>query len=476
MHELVIRNGRVARCEGWLEADIGIEGGRIAALGKGLEGRRSIDAAGLWVLPGGIDAHCHLDQPSWGGADTADDFGSGSISAAFGGTTCLVPFAMPAPGTSAVEGLERAMARSAGRSFVDYGFHGVVTPGTGGNVDRQVETLAARGVPSVKVFLTYEGFAAGDDLVLGLMDAARASRSTVLVHAENDAAIRRTRGRLLAAGRRSLRFHLVAGAMPAEREATHRVATLAEIAGARAAILHVSGRQSAEEVERARERGVAVVAETCPQYVLLDASVFDGPEREAARFLFSPPPRGADDNAFLWHALAEGRIALWSSDHSPYRLADKLPRTADASFADAVSGVPGLETRLPLLFSEGLLAGRLSLARYLELSAETAARLYGLDDRKGRIAVGLDADIALWDPAARWTVRHEDLHSNVDFSPFEGRRIRGRPVTVLLRGEPVVQDGRLVAAAPAGRFQARHRAAPDSFPIPLEEHQPWRVT
>jgi len=477
MHDVVIRGGRVALDDGWAECDIGIESGRIAALGTGLAGTEIIEARDTWVLPGGIDAHCHLDQPTWGGADTADDFWSGSLSAAFGGTTCMVPFAMPGPGMNALAALDRALGCAQGRSLVDHGFHGVFTEETGSDVEIQVGQLARRGVPSVKMFMTYEGFAVSDDLMLAVMDAARAYGATVMVHAENDAGIRRTTERLVALGRTGFRYHAVARAEAFEREATHRAVTLAEVTGARIVIVHVSCAQSADEVRRGRARGADAVGETCPQYLLLTAADLDGPAHAAARFLFSPPPRSKASQLALWQALEKGEISLWSSDHSPYRLADKLPKEGgEPAFHKAANGVPGLETRLPILFSEGLLRGRLTMDRYLGLAGRNAAELYGLDRVKGRIAVGLDADLALWDPHRRWQVRQAEQHSNVDFSCYEGLWLTGKPRDVLVRGRAVIRDGKLTDATPAGRFVPRTRAEPDLARRPIEDATPWLDT
>ena len=475
MYELVVRNGRVALDDGWCDCDLGIEGGKIAAIGHDLDGARTIDASGQWVLPGGIDSHCHLDQPSWGGSETSDDFHSGSISAAFGGTTCMVPFAMPGPQMTSLDALSRSLSRANGRSYIDYGFHGVMTPDTGDNVEEQVAELSRQGVPTIKAFMTYAGFAVSDDLMLSIMDAARSVGSTVMVHAENDAAIRRTRTRLIEAGKTELRYHSVASAMAIEREATHRAITLAEIAGARLVVLHVSGQQSADELNRGRARGTAVFGETGPQYVFLDASVLNLPPDQAAKFVFSPPPRSPSDNAYLWTALENGEIALWSSDHSPYDLSTKLGSNGKVSFDKAVSGVPGLETRLPLLFSEGLLKGRISLSRYLDLTSRQAANIYGLDEYKGRIEPGLDADIAIWDPNHRWVLGADVLHSNVDYTPFAGREVTGKPRDVLVRGIPVIENGVLTPNAPQGRFCRRRIADPSLFTIPLEQTEPWRA-
>ena len=474
MLDLVIRNGRVALDEGWRDCDIGIREGRIAELGTDLAGAETIDAKGLWVLPGGIDAHCHLDQPSWGGAVTADDYGSGTVSAAFGGTSCIIPFGMPGPGMTTVDGVERVLERAKDKAVIDFSLHGVVTEATGSIAD-QFDALAARGMPSAKLFMTYEGFAVSDERILAVMDAARARGMVVMIHAENDAIIRRTRQCLIDSGRTDLRYHTLAHAEVAEREAVNRAAALAEVTGARLLVVHLSSASTTEELVRARARGADVIGETCPQYVFLSAADLDRAPADAACFMFSPPPRAPGRGDALWPLLEQGDIALWSSDHSPFRLADKLRDSTQPDFTTAISGVPGLETRLPLLFSEGLLQSRISLARYLDLAGSEAARLYGLDHAKGRIALGLDADLALWDPRKRWQIRHENLHSAVDFTSYEGRRLTGKPVSLFLRGKAVIRDEALVATPPGGRFVPRRAADIKGFNKPIEETTPWRA-
>ena len=468
MHELVITNGRVGLADGWNDCDIGVDGGRITALGEHLSGARTIDAAGHWVLPGGVDTHCHLDQPSWGGTEGADGFGTGSLAAVFGGTTTIVPFAMPAPGTTMPEGVERSLALAEGRSFADYSLHAIATEITGPAAD-QMDWLCALGIPSVKAFMTYEGFAVSDARMLELMDGARARGMTVMIHAENDAIIRHARDKLLGAGRTALRYHLIAHGEAVEREAIHRVATLAEVTGARVLIVHISSAQGLEELRRARLRGTDVTGETCPQYVLVPPAALDGPAEEAARFLFCPPGRERASHAALWQGLEADDIALWSSDHSPGPLADKV---AAADFDKAVSGIPGLETRLPLLFAEGLLTGRLSLPRYLSVAGAAAARYYGLDG-KGAIAPGFDADLVLWDPALRWQIRAAEQRSHTGYTPFEGRWMTGKPVTVLLRGQTVVENGQLADRPPDGRFLPRRPLDPSALRLPIEDTTPW---
>lgn len=382
---------------------------------------------------------------------------------------------MPGPGMSSLEALDRSFACAAARSVVDYGLHGVVTAATGSDLSAQFAALTDKGVASVKVFLTYEGFAVDDDRLLAVMDEARARGMIVMIHAENDAAIRRTTRRLIELGRTALRYHAVAHAAAMEREAVHRAATFAELTGARIAIVHVSSAGGCEEILRSRRRGAAIVAETCPQYLFLTASMLDRPAGDAARFVFAPPPRSPSDQRRLWQALATGDIDLWSSDHSPFRLADKIGGEHGGEFHRAVSGIPGLETRLPLLFSEGLVEGRLPLDRYLALTARNAAEIYGIP-RKGAIAEGFDADLALWDPHATWTIDHAALHSRVDFTPFDGKVLRGRPVVVMVRGRTVVADGETIAEPGTGIYVPRAAALPASFGTPVEDTTPWHDT
>ncbi len=475
MHELVIKGGRVALDDGWRECDVGIEQGRIAALGMDLAGQAKLDARGHWVMPGGIDAHCHLDQPTWKGFTTADDFESGSISAAFGGTTCIVAFASPGPEMTSIDAFNRAINCAAGRSVIDYGLHGVVTMNTGSDLMNQFRDLVKAGVTSIKLYMTYEGFAVDDDVMLAVMDAARSFGMIVMVHAENDAAIRRTRQRLADLGHTHLRYHAIAHGEAMEREAAHRALTFAEITGARIVIVHVSCAQTGEEIVRSRARNVDAMAETCPQYVFFSASDLDRmPMEEAVKYMFTPPARSRNNQQHLWKALEDGTIDLWSSDHSPYYLADLLQDPQNLTFDKAGGSTPGLETRLPLLFSAGLLSGRLSLERYLDLTARNAAEIYGLAHLKGRIETGLDADLALWDPQAKWKLTQTLLHSRVEFTPYEGIEVTGRPTTVLVRGVPVVAGGKLCAKPGSGRFVSRATADVESFGEPIEETTPWR--
>ncbi|MDR0810073.1 MAG: amidohydrolase family protein [Gemmobacter sp.] len=474
MFDLVIRGARLGLAEGWSEGDIGVTDGRITAIDHSLHGKVEIDGAGRWLLPGGIDAHCHLDQPDWGGARCHDDHESGGRAAILGGTTAIISFAMAPSGQTMCEGLARSLARAEGRCPVDYGFHAVATPQTG-PLAEQVPVLVGAGVSSVKAFMTYEGFAMDDGRLLDLMQTCRAHGATVLVHAENDAILRWMRRRL--AERECDHFgpHLLIHAEAAERDAVARMGVLAEVTGARVVIVHVTGRAGLEELARAQARGVAILGETCPQYVVFDGSVLAGPSEQALRALFAPPPRAPGTAEALWQALAGGGLALWSSDHSPCPLEDRFADGAPRHFAHAVAGVPGLETRLPILFSEGLVAGRLSLARYLELSASAAADIYGIG-AKGCIAPGQDADLVLWNPETHWQVRGTEEQSKTRYSAFEGMWLTGRPETVILRGHVLMRDGALLSGPPRGCFLHRRPTDPGHFRTPLEETTPWTAS
>ncbi|MGV6875229.1 amidohydrolase family protein [Pseudochelatococcus sp. B33] len=479
-HDLIVSGARVAWRGDWIDCDIGIRGGRIAALGHGLHGCARIAAAGLWVMPGGIDSHCHVDQPG-DAARGMDDFMSASRSALFGGTTTMIPFAMPEPQDARrscpVAAFERAMALAEGQSFIDYGFHAVLLPAMATDLVDSFQRLIASGVNTVKVFLTYEGYAVPDAAILRIMELARSSGVIVMLHAESDEIVRYLTTRLEQAGKTALRYHGVAHHAAAEHDATNRMTCYAEVTGARIIILHVSAQRALDEIICARrDRNVRVSAETCPQYLFANAEDLSACDARAARALFSPPARGRRDQDYLWKALADGEIAIWSSDHSPSMLADKLPTGSPPSFQTAASGLPGLETRLPLLFSEGLLAGRIGLGRYLELASSAAAGLYGLADRKGTVDIGLDADLVLWDPKRRWRIEHSQMHSRTDYCPYEGIHVTGKPVTVLLRGKVVLQDEALPdGEKPCGRYLPRSPLSEDQPFFLAEDVERWPV-
>ena len=461
--DTIIRNARVATAADVFACDIGIADGRIAALGRDLgPAGEIIDAAERWVLPGGIDSHVHIAQPSGEGIVMADDFASATRSAAFGGNTTILPFCLQQQGQSLREALNAYHAKAAGECHIDVSFHLIIADPTEHVLGQELPALVADGYTSFKVFMTYEGLALDDAQMLRVMAVARETGALVMVHAENDDAIRFLTDRLERAGQTAPRFHATSRPVAVEREATHRAITLAEIVDVPVMIVHVSNRQSMEEVRRAQQRGLKVFGETCPQYLVLTERDLEGLNMEGAKVVCSPPPRDAASQAACWDGLTQGVFSVFSSDHSPFRYDDpagKLVPRGRTSFRWVPNGIPGVETRLPILFSEGVVKGRIDINRFVALTSTNHAKMYGLYPRKGTIAVGTDADLVIWDAACKRTLTHDHLHDGADYTPYEGLEITGWPVLTMVRGTVVVRDGVLHGAKDHGRHLARERSA-----------------
>jgi len=457
--DLVVRGGTVVTDAESRRLDVGVRGGFITALGEGLgPASREVDASGLLVMPGGVDAHCHVDQRSSSGLMTADDFFTAGVSAACGGTTTIIPFAAQHRGQSLRDVVADYHRRAEGRAFVDYGFHLIVSDPTEAVLRDELPALVADGCPSLKVYMTYDALKLSDRQLLEVFETAGRLGAIVLVHAENSDAVAWQTGRLLAAGRIEPRHHPASRPALAEGEATHRALALAELAGAAVLIVHVSCREALAPIAGAKAQGRRVWAETCPQYLLLSAGDMDHPGFEMAKFVCSPPLRSRADQAALWDALSGGILDLVASDHAPYRFNDTQGKQAhgtDAAFTRIPNGMPGLELRLPLLFSEGVVKGRLSANQFVALASTNPARLYGMYPRKGSVAVGADGDLVVWDPRSETVVSHAALHDAMDYTPFEGMRVTGWPACTIARGE-IVWDGQSVRGeAGRGRFVAR---------------------
>ncbi len=459
MFDLVIRGGTVVTASDVTRCDVGIRGERIVMLGEALpEGREEIDATGLYVMPGGIDSHVHFAQPSGDGIVMADGFESGTRSALMGGNTTVMPFCLQQKGQTLREALSAYHALADGQCLTDVSFHLIITDPTPGVLGQEIPALVEDGYTSLKVFMTYEGLRLRDDEILLTLDAARDSGALVMVHCENEDAIRFLIGKHEDAGTVAPLAHATTRPIAAEREATHRALSLAEIVDVPIVIVHVSNREAMEEIDRARKRGVKVFGETCPQYLMLTADDLDRDGWEGAKFVCSPPPRDEESKAACWQGLEQGIFDLYSSDHCPFRFDDpagKLNEKGKASFRWIPNGIPGVETRLPILFSEGVMKGRIDLSRFVALTATNHAKLYGLYPRKGTIAVGSDADLTLWDPMARRTIRNTDLHHGADYTPYEGLDVQGWPASVILRGRVMVRDGVLAVDPGAGSYLRR---------------------
>ncbi len=469
--DLVIRNAHCATAADVFDADIGIRDGKIAALGKALApGREEIDAAGRWVLPGGIDGHCHFDQPMTDGSKMADDFLSGTRSAACGGTTTVIPFACQFKGQSLRAAVEDYHRRAEGRASVDYAFHMIVSDPTPEVLSEELPALIRAGYSSFKVYMTYDDLKLADRQILDVLTVARDEGAMVMVHAENTDCIAWLTERLLKAGKTAPRYHAASRPMLVEREATHRAIAYAELVDVPILIVHVSGREAVEQIRWAQGQGLRIYAETCPQYLFLTADDL-GPEDSAhghgdgAKCICSPPPRDKANQQVIWDGLESGVFQVFSSDHAPFRFEGrdgKQVAGAGASFDKIPNGIPGVETRLPLLFSHGVLGGRIDVCEFVALTSTNVAKMYGLYPRKGSIAVGADADLVIWDSHANRTVRNADLHHAVDYTPYEGIPVQAWPALTLLRGAPVWRDGTFLGTPGHGNF------LPCALPMPAK--------
>jgi dihydropyrimidinase len=477
MFDLIIRNGSVVTATDTSHCDIGITDGGIAALGLHLgPATREIDATGKLVLPGGIDSHCHIEQPRADGTTNADSFESATTSAAFGGTTCVICFSPQFKGHGIADRAADYHER-AKKAVIDYSFHIIITDPSPTVIDEELPPLVAAGHRSIKFFMTYEPSFLTDGQVLTVLSAARKNQAFVVIHAENHEAIKWMTARLEAAGLTDAKYHAWAKPALVEREAIQRVIALAELVDVPIQIFHVSSEEGAEEIRRAQGRGLKVYGETCTQYLAFTAADLDREGQEGSKFLCSPALRYPADQEALWKHIRLGTLGVVSSDHAPYQFEGPKGKQAialDAPFSKIPNGVPGLETRMPFLFSEGVLKGRIDLQTFVAITATNPAKLFGLHPRKGSIACGMDADLAIWDPTLSRTVTNAGLHHAVDHTPYEGMTLTGWPITTLVRGQVVIDGGARLAGPGHGQFQPRGTypmmQPRNVFPTPFDPH------
>ncbi len=449
---LVIRQGTLIGPNGVFVADVGIVGERIAALGVALHGDVELDAAGCYVLPGAIDPHVHLQMPV-GGYVSADDFASGTVAAALGGTTTVIDFTEPKPGETLLEAHAKRRAQADGRVAIDYGLH-MTIPTWHADQPAALNALpkvVAEGAPSFKLYLAYSGLQLDDAQLYRVVQAIAQAGGLPIVHCENGPVCEALRAEAVAQGHAAPIYHARTRPPRQEAEAVGRVIDLAALAGSPLYVVHVSCQESLTRIQAARAQDQAVYGETCPQYLLLDESALAGPDAE--RFICAPPLRTPDDHAALWRGLMAADLDVLATDHCPFTAAEKR---GHASFTTIPGGLPSIEARLSLAYHFGRQQG-MSLQRWVEVCCSGPARLFGLR-RKGHIAPGFDADLVIFDPHRELTVRAgQTLHERVDWSPYEGLHIRGWPRDVLSRGRVIVQNGKFVGPPGWGRYVSRER-------------------
>jgi len=463
---VLIKGGRIVTAADDYVGDVYVENESVSLIGESLDvsADRVIEAAGKYVLPGAIDPHTHLEM-FFGGTTTCDDFTSGTVSAAFGGTTCLVDFCMQAPGTSFAQALENYFEKiDRCKPVIDVGFHiGVTDLREGGSLE-ELATLPDRGVTSYKLFMAYKGAVMVDDETLfRTMRTAADTGALVMVHAENGDAIDIIVKEAVAAGHTEPVWHARTRPPETEGEATNRAIQLARVAGAPLYVVHVSCQEAIEPIDLAREKGWDVWGETCTQYLFLDESALDQPGFEGGKYIYTPPPRPKENQELLWRALRGDVLSVVSTDHCPFKWPEQKAVNGE-EFQKVPNGGPGIENRLHMLHEFGVRTGRMSLNRFVELTSTNVARRFGLYPRKGTIAPGSDADIVVWDPEKKLTVSAKTHHSNVNYNLFEGTEVTGAPEVVLVRGQVIVEHDELVAQPGAGQFVKRAKVGEELTP------------
>lgn len=455
--DLVIRNGTVVTVSDTFVCDIGVKDGQVAALSIGLAvATREIDATGMFVIPGGVDSHVHVEQRGNPDGPFTDTFLTASQSAACGGTTTIISHARQIKGESLSASVRDYESRAT-KSIIDYAFHMMVTDPTEAVLAEELPSLIRSGHTSIKFFMASARNFVTDEQILSLMTVARDEGAFLVVHAENEAATNWLTAQLVGKGNTHPRYNALSKPPEIEREAVHRVLTFAEIVDVPIQIFHVTCEAALIEIERAQSRGLRVYGETCPQYLLFTAQDLEGPIEESVKFIFGPPPRRKKDQRVLWNALRRGVLNVVSSDHAPFPYSGpggKLEGVAKEGFSTTPHGIPGLETRMPILFSAGVETGLLSINEFVALTATNPAKLFDLYPRKGSIVVGGDADLVIWDPLEERTIRNDGLHHRVEYTPYENMKVRGWPRYTISRGDVIVEPDR-VEGAGRGRWLER---------------------
>jgi dihydropyrimidinase len=420
---------------------------------------RTIDARGRYVIPGGIDVHTHLDMP-FGGTTSADDFESGTIAAAFGGTTTVVDFAIQERGGTMRQAWETWMAKAEGKAAIDYGFHMILREMTPA-LSEEMGAMVREGVTSFKLFMAYPGvFMMDDASIFRAMQRSGEIGATICMHAENGGVIDTLVKEALRKGQKAPKYHALTRPARAEGEATGRAIALAEMAGVPIYIVHLSCAEALEKVKQARDMGLPAYAETCPQYLFLSYDDYEREGFDGAKYVMSPPLREKWHQDVLWKGLLKGDLQVVSTDHCPFCMNEPPQKQLGRDdFSKIPNGAPGIETRLMLLW-DGVRKGRIDAHRFVEIVSTNPAKMFGLWPRKGTVAVGSDGDLVLWDPEKEVTLSAKTHHMRVDYNPYEGRVVKGAPKMVVSRGEVVVDHGVFKGRAGRGTFMKRQPGPP----------------
>jgi dihydropyrimidinase len=459
----LVKNGTVVTAGDRYDADIYIDKGRITLIGQGLNipADTVVDASGKLVMPGGIDVHTHLDMP-FGGTTSADDFESGTVAAAHGGTTTVVDFAIQNFGEGLFPAFEGWMKRAEGKAVIDYAFHMIVrelTDQVSGDMDRLTKH---EGVTSFKLFMAYPGvFQVDDATIFRALLKTRENGGLVCMHAENGGVIDTLVKEALRKGQTAPKYHALTRPTRAEGEATGRAIALAEMADVPIYIVHLSCSDALEKIKQARDMGLPAYAETCPQYLFLSYEDYERPGFEGAGYVMSPPLREKWNQVALWKGLAKNDLQVVSTDHCPFCMNEPPQKQLGKDdFSKIPNGAPGIETRLMLLWDGGVRTGRIDAHKFVEITSANPARMFGLWPRKGTVAVGSDGDLVIWDPDKEVTLAARTLHMRVDYNPYEGRVIKGAPAVVLSRGDVIVDHGEFKGRKGRGQFVKRQSGRP----------------
>jgi dihydropyrimidinase len=458
MTTTLIKNGRIVTAVDDYYADILIDGGTIVTIGKSIEANadKVIDAKGRLVIPGGIDPHTHMELP-FGGTAASDTFETGTIAAAHGGTTTIIDFAVQGKGQSLKQAVDAWHAKADGKTSIDYGFHLICTDLPDERLP-EMKSMIDEGISSFKLFMAYPGvFLVDDATIFKAMGMAGENGGLICMHAENGVVIDAIVKKALAEGKTAPKYHALTRPTKAEAEGVHRAIALAEMAGSSVYIVHLSCDDSLQEVTRARDMGINAYAETCPQYLFLDYSVYEQPGFEGAKYVMTPPIREKWNQEALWRGLKFNDLQVVATDHCPFCMKEQK-ELGKNDFSKIPNGGPGVENRMSLVFNGGVAEGRISLNRFVEITSTAAAKIFGLFPRKGTIAVGSDADIVIFDPDEEMTISAKTHHMNVDYSCYEGWKVKGVTKTVLSRGELVIDEGKYVGKPGKGTFLKRGQA------------------